>query len=47
LSPFYYYSSADPITNGLHIGHAGVLLATTAVLLAIAVVTFNRRDLGV
>jgi len=47
LSPFYYYSSADPITNGLHLGHAGVLVALTAVLLAIAVVTFNRRDLGV
>ena len=47
VSPFHYYSTADPLTNGLHLGHAGVLVALTAVLLAVAVVTFERRDLGV
>jgi ABC-2 type transport system permease protein len=47
VSPFHYYSTADPLTNGLHLGHAGVLVALTTVLLAVAIVTFDRRDLGV
>ena len=47
VSPFHNYSTADPLTNGLHLGHAGVLVALTAVFLAVAVVTFRRRDLGV
>ncbi len=47
LSPFYYYIDADPLSNGLNIGHAGLLLALTAILLAAALVTFDRRDLDV
>ena len=47
ISPFYYYFGADPLTNGLHLGHAAVLAALTAVLLAVAVFTFERRDLSV
>jgi ABC-2 type transport system permease protein len=47
VSPFHYYSTSDPLTNGLHLGHAGVLVALTLVLVAIAVVAFQRRDLGV
>ena len=47
LSPFYYFIDADPLSNGLNLGHAGVLLALTAIFLAAALVTFERRDLAV
>ena len=45
--PFYYYIGADPLTNGLNLAHAGVLIGITAALLAVAIVTFERRDLAV
>ena len=38
---------ADPLTNGLNLAHARVLIGITAVLLAVAIVTFERRDLAV
>jgi len=47
LSPFYYYSNSDPLTNGLDPLHAAVLVALTAVLLVVALFTFERRDLAV
>ena len=45
--PFYYYIGADPLTNGLNLVHAAVLIVITAALLAVAIVTFERRDLAV
>ena len=45
--PFYYYIGADPLTNGLDLVHAAVLIGLTAVLLVIALVTFERRDIAV
>jgi ABC-2 type transport system permease protein len=45
--PFYYYIGADPLTNGLNLAHAAVLIGITAALLAVAIVTFERRDLAV
>ena len=47
VSPFYYYIGADPLTNGLDFVHVAVLIALSAVLLGIAIVTFERRDLAV
>ena len=47
LSPFYYYIGADPLTNGLDLGHVAVLIGLAGVLLAVGLVTFNRRDLAV
>jgi ABC-2 type transport system permease protein len=44
-SPFYYYLTSDPLNNGMHWGHAGVLAALALGLLAISVVLFDRRDL--
>lgn len=38
---------ADPLTNGLNLAHAAVLIGLTAALVAVAVVAFERRDLGV
>ena len=45
LSLFYYYIGADPLTNGLDLGHARVLVGLTAVFFVVALVTFERRDL--
>jgi len=45
LSPFFYYGDSLPLRNGLHIGHAGVLVALAAVALIATVVSFDRRDL--
>jgi len=47
LSPFYYYIEADPLVNGLNIGDATILVALTAIMLAVALVAFQRRDIGV
>ena len=47
VSPFYYYIEADPLSNGLDLVHAAVLVGMTIVLVAIALVTFERRDLAV
>ncbi len=45
LSPFYYYSDADPLVNGLNPGHMAVLVIAIAVMAAAAYVGFLRRDL--
>jgi len=47
LSPFYYYISADPLSNGLNPVHVAVLVGTAGILFAISAVTFERRDLAV
>ncbi|MBI4328592.1 MAG: ABC transporter permease subunit [Chloroflexi bacterium] len=47
FSPFYYYIGADPLTNGLNLAHAGVLAGLSVLLLIVALVTFERRDLRV
>ena len=47
ISPFHYYNSAMPLFNGLDPLHAFALVAMTAVLVVVALVTFERRDLGI
>ena len=47
LSPFYYYSGAEPLANGLNPVHVAVLLGLTLLLLAVALIAFERRDLAV
>ena len=44
-SPFYYYLSSDPLNDGMHWGHGGVLFALSVGLVALSVVLFQRRDL--
>jgi ABC-2 type transport system permease protein len=44
-SPFYYYLSSDPLMNGMPWGHAAVLAVLSTVLIGIAVLLFDRRDL--
>jgi ABC-2 type transport system permease protein len=45
VSPFYYYLSNGPLTNGIDWGHVVILTAIAAALVAMSVVLFNRRDL--
>ncbi len=44
-SPFYYFLGSDPLVNGMHWGHLGILAAIVAALVALAVVLFNGRDI--
>ncbi|MFC0505146.1 ABC transporter permease subunit [Micromonospora costi] len=46
LSPFHYYIGNQPLRNGFQWIDLGILLATIIVLGALAVVSFNRRDLA-
>ncbi len=43
--PWYYFQSSDPLLNGIHWGHLGVLFGGIALLSAAAVTGLNRRDL--
>ena len=45
ISPFYYYLTSDPLMNGMNWGHGAVLTTLVVVLVALAVVLFQRRDL--
>jgi beta-exotoxin I transport system permease protein len=47
VSPYYYYLGADPLHRGFNVGYLLVLLAVAAVLVGVAVVTFDRRDVRV
>lgn len=47
FSLFYYYIAADPLNHGLNAGHAAILLGVSIVLLAAALLFFNKRDLSV
>ena len=43
--PWYYFDGSEPVYNGIAWGHLLVLVVASAVLLVVAVVGFNRRDL--
>lgn len=45
FSVMFYYIGDRPFVNGITYWHAGVLLAISAVSLAVAVYAFNNRDL--
>lgn len=45
ISPWHYYASSTPLTNGVDLGHVLVLLALTALATAVAFISFERRDL--
>jgi ABC-2 type transport system permease protein len=45
-SPFYQYSTIDPLRHGLAFAHATPLAATALLLVVAAVVAFDRRDLS-
>ena len=47
FSPFYHYIGNDPLRNGVAAGHVAAMVGVTVALLALALVTFNRRDVMV
>lgn len=46
-SPFWWYLGNDPLVEGLEVAGPLALVALTAVALGVAVVAYDRRDLGV
>ncbi len=44
-SPFHYYLSSDPLTNGMPWGDGALLAALSVLLVGVAVFLFDRRDL--
>ncbi|MEO3926814.1 ABC transporter permease subunit [Micromonosporaceae bacterium B7E4] len=46
LSPFHYYLGADPLHTGFHVGYLAVLAGVSVLLVAVAAVAFERRDLA-
>lgn len=47
VSPFHYYSGGEPLRNGLQVIDSLILVAASAVLIGIAVLGFERRDVAV
>ncbi len=47
LSPFYYANAAKPLLNGLNFGHTAILAGLCVVLLIVALIAFQRRDVAV
>jgi ABC-2 type transport system permease protein len=47
VSPWHWYLGGEPLKNGLQAGDALLLLAVTAVLVAVGTWRFNRRDVAV
>lgn len=43
--PWYYFEGSEPVYNGIAWGHLALLTSASVVLLVVAVVGFNRRDL--
>lgn len=46
-SPFYYFASFDTLMNGVDAGNTLTLLAAAGVLLLLAVISFQRRNVTV
>lgn len=47
LSPFYWFIGQDPLRNGIRPGVLAVLLGIALIAAATALLTFDRRDIGV
>ena len=45
-SPLYYYSGANPLANGLSLGHSVVMVCTVIVFISISMIVFNKRDIN-
>ena len=43
--PWYYFDGSEPLINGVHWGHLGLLTAGSVVFAVAALVGINRRDL--
>jgi ABC-2 type transport system permease protein len=47
VSPWHWYLGGEPLSNGLQVGDALLLLVVAAVLVAAGTWAFNRRDVAV
>jgi FtsH-binding integral membrane protein len=45
LSPFWYFFDANPLSNGVNLLHAAVLVLLTALTLIAALAIFEKADL--
>ena len=45
ITPFDYYLTTEPLTNGMHWGNAAILAGVFVALVVAAVALFDRRDL--
>ncbi|MDH5420398.1 MAG: hypothetical protein OEY55_01190, partial [Acidimicrobiia bacterium] len=45
LSPFYYYADNSPLENGISWGYMGILFGVSLLLVLLASVAFERRDI--
>lgn len=45
IFPWYYFSAASPLNNGLDLGHVGVLAGLSALCIVVAWVGIQRRDI--
>jgi len=45
-TPFYYYGAGLPLVRGIDWPHAGLLLALSAIFVALALRTFTQRDVS-
>ncbi|RLE14704.1 MAG: hypothetical protein DRJ28_05300 [Actinobacteria bacterium] len=43
--PWYYFTGSQPVNNGVDWGHIGVLFTSNALLMVVALVGVNRRDI--
>lgn len=46
LSPYFYYGADNALEVGVHYPHMGVLVASIAILLTIAITIFRRRNIA-
>lgn len=47
FSPFYLAAGYEPLRNGFNWGYAAILLSITLLLLALGLLRFRQRDIGV
>jgi ABC-2 type transport system permease protein len=47
ISPFHWYAPGNPLTDGPSLGGFALLIGASALLTVIAVLAFDRRDVGV
>ncbi len=45
-SPFAWLNGSEPLVNGVHLGHVGLMLGLSLLLAAVGTLAFQRRDVA-